>query len=253
MSVSSYLSKYEEDVPLWLQNYKRGGNVSFEDIMSSKVGYYPGSGYDGTLMRVGNKSCSVHSFIYVDYGLSKKDLINHLALPNSIRGYHSIGRVEWEESDILPNGQYAPNVFKKPLYFADPNCFVDKNEKPYCFTEILERDEDRDAAWGARRFCITFLFADGITSYYQIFCKEYCKAPWLLLLQDHGFGGNYDRFGKGGILDAIVMKNGIRPEYVLCADNTRIWDGYEMIADLPEDRGGMHLTPRRLYRNIRKI
>ena len=35
--------------------------------------------------------------------------------------------------------------------------------------------------------------------------KEYSKAPWLFLLQDHGFGCNYDCFGTGGILDEIIQ------------------------------------------------
>ena len=44
-------------------------------------------------------------------------------------------------------------------------------------------------------------------TYYQLFVREYSKAPWQFCLQDHGFGGNYNRFGKGGILDAIIRKN----------------------------------------------
>lgn len=241
-SISSYLSQYDENVPQWLQNYKMEGNVSFEDVISTRVGYYPGSRLDGALMKIGNMSHSVHSFLYVDYGLSREELIDHLAQPISIRGYHSIGRIDWEEKDILPNGQ---NIY------VNKNRFLYQNEKPYCFTEILERNENKDASWGARRFCITFLFADGIASYYQIFCKEYNKAPWIVLLQDHGFGGNYNRFGKGGILDAIVRKTEIRPEYILCADNTKIWDGYDII-DLPAVCGGANRRPRRLYQNIRR-
>ena len=251
-SVTTYLSQFEEELPLWLTNYKPRDSVSFKDVMSSRVGYYPGSGFDGTLMRVGNKSRSVHSFLYADYGVSKNEWFCHLAQPNNIRGYHSIGRVEWSKSDILPGGRHSPNVFKEPLLHCGPDTFVLKNEKPYCFTEIMERNDDRDSTWGARRFCITFLFADGIDSYYQIFCKEYGKAPWIVLLQDHGLGGNYDRFGKGGILDAIIEKNGVRPEFVLCDDlSTDIWDGYGKIAGLNTDLGGMHRKSRKLFRNIK--
>lgn len=249
-SVSSYLSKYQEEIPKWLRDYKNGDEVTFADIMSSRIGYYPGSGFDGTLMKVGNKAHAVHSFLYVDYGISKKDLIDHLAQPSSILGYHSIGRIEWEERDLMPNGQYPLNVNKKPLYNQDPCWFVLKNEKPYCFTEILERDEDKDETWGAIRFCVTFLFADGIASYYQLFCKEYKKAPWIVLLQDHGFGGNYDCYGKGGLLDAIIIKNQIRPPFVLCSDHTRIWHSYELVDGLPPvSRIEIH-DSRRLYRDV---
>lgn len=250
-TVSSYLSQYQEEIPKWLSEYKNGAEVTFADIMSSRIGYYPGSGFDGTLMKVGNKAHTVHSFLYVDYGISKKDLIDHLAQPSSILGYHSIGRIEWEEKEILPNGEYPLNVRKDPLYIKDPNYVFLENEKPYCFTEILERDEDKDEIWGAIRFCVTFRFADGIDSYYQLFCKEYKKAPWIVLLQDHGWGGNRDRFGKGGLLDAIILKNKIRPPFVLCADHTRIWKGYELEEGLqPAPKRGRYDHTRRLYRDV---
>ena len=75
----SYLSKFREETPVWLENYLHGEQLSFRDIMSSRVGYYPGSGYDETLMKVGNMSHSVHSFLYVDYLLKREDLGNHIA------------------------------------------------------------------------------------------------------------------------------------------------------------------------------
>ena len=244
--ISSYLNQYKEDVPEWLRNYKEGGQVTFADVMSGRVGYYPGSGFDGTLMKLGNMSHSVHSFLYVDYGISKREIVNHLAQPRSINGYHRIGRIEWKEKDITPNGPYPCNVMKNPLHFDDPKAFVDPKEVPYCFTDIMERNENRDESKGSQRFAITFLFADGIDTYYQIFCREYKKAPWIFLLQDHGFGGNYDCFGKRGILDEIIKKNDIRPRFVLCGDNTDIWDGYKKL-NLPAINGGLHYNPRFLY------
>jgi hypothetical protein len=248
-SIIDYLSQFKVEMPEWLCAYKAGMNISFVDIMSGRVAYYPGSGFDGSLMKIGNLSHSVHSYLYVDYGISKQKMIDLLAKPNVIRGYHSIGRIEWNANDLLPNGEYPFNVNKMPLH-GNSTSFVNPNEQPYCFTEIMERDVDKDEDWGVKRFAVTFLFADGIASYYQLFCKEYCKAPWIVLLQDHGFGGNYDKFGKGGILDAIIEKNNVRPMYVLCGDNTRIWDGYDKIDGLSSIMGGMHNNFRSLYRLI---
>ena len=71
-----------------------------------------------------------------------------------------------------------------------------------------------------------------LATYYQLFVREYSKAPWLFCLQDHGWGGNYDRFGKGGILDAIIRKNNCKPTFVICGNNTHIWDGYEKVKDV---------------------
>lgn len=242
-----YLLQFEEETPKWLNNYNEGIEVTFADIMSGRVGYYPGSGYDGTLIKVGNMSHAVHSYLYVDYWLKKNDLVNHLKHPNSVRGYHRIGRIEWTQKDIMPNGMYPLTVDRVPRH-CEASVLVDREEKPYCFTDIMERDADKGDDWGAKRFAITFLFADGIVTYYQLFCKEFGKAPWIFLLQDHGLGGNYDMFGRGGILDEIILKSDVRPEFVLCATNTRIWDGYEVLPHLAAVCGGMHHNPRVLYK-----
>ena len=242
----SYLSKFCEGTPAWLEKYLHGEKLSFRDIMSSRVAYYPGSGYDGTLMKVGNMSHSVHSFLYVDYLLKRQDLENHIAQENSIRGYHPIEKIEWQEYDMMPHGQYPLYIKKRPAY-ANPNTFVDPDEKPYCFSLIMERDGDRDDSWGAERFVISFLYADGIATYYQLFAKEYSKAPWLFLLQDHGFGCNYDRFGAGGILDEIIQMSKCYPSFVICGHNTRIWRGYKKVVDVSPVYGGMHQNRRDLY------
>lgn len=242
--IVSYLSQYKEETPFWIENYTEGKNVSFIDIMSSRIGYYPGSGYDGMLMEIGNRSHTIHSFLYVDYLLTKHDLIEHLEKPNSVYGYHSIGRIEWKEEDILPNGPQVMNLSKCPR--MNPLAF--QPEKPYCFTEILERDSDKDDYWGSKRFAITFLCADAIAAYHQLFFGEYKKAPWLVLLQDHAFGCNYDKFGRGGLLDEIIKNSHIKPEYVLCADNTHIWDGYAKVEGIPSISGGMHQNSRSLYK-----
>ena len=240
----SYLNNYREEEPEWIARYLHGEQITFKDIMSTRVGYYPGSGFDGELMKVGNKSHSVHSFLYVDYMLKKKELESHIAEEGSILGYHPVGQIEWQESDLMPNGQYPIDFAIRPRH-ASPNSFVRKEETPYCFSVIMERNEEKDDAWGAAHFVVTFLFADGIATYYQLFAKEYTKAPWLFLLQDHGSGCNYDEFGARGILDKIIQRDHCYPTFVLCADNTRIWRGYEKI----EEVSPLEYGNRYLYKN----
>lgn len=75
----SYLRLFEEDVPEWLQCYSERRKVSFADVLSSRVAYYPGSGFDGTLVRICNKAHAIHSYLNVDYGLSKESLLTHLS------------------------------------------------------------------------------------------------------------------------------------------------------------------------------
>lgn len=239
----SFLSEFREETPAWIESYLRGERISFKDIMSSRVGYYPGSGTDGTLIMVGNKSHSVHSFLYVDYLFDRDELNKQLS---DIRGYHQIGQIDWTEDDWLPNGKY-PLDRDLPSPMHAPHTL----EQTFCFSVFFERDSNQDDSWGAEHFVVTFLYADGIDTYYQLFVKEYTKDPWLFLLQDHGWGGNYDCFGRGGLLDAIINKSGLYPEYVICADNTKIWRDYMRIKGVLPVYGGMHNNRRDLYERNR--
>lgn len=84
----NYLKTYREETPQWLKDYKSGDFVPFSDFMAGRVGYYPGSYTDGTLIKVGNMSQSVHCFIQVDYWMARDYLNRHLATPRCVYGYH---------------------------------------------------------------------------------------------------------------------------------------------------------------------
>ena len=240
-----YLKQFKEEIPEWLEKYTPGDSITFDMVMSGRTGYYPGSGNDGNLVSVANKAHCVHSYLYVDYGVENEKLTKWLE-ENSFRGYHSLGRVTWTEQDIMPNGQFPLTTNYRTR--LEPRKFIDDRIKPYCFTEIFERDYDMGDEWGANRFAITFLFADGIATYYQLYVRQYKKAPWIFLLQDHGFGGNYEKFGKGGLLDAIIKESTIRPYYVICDLHTEIWNGYEKLENTDSTFGGMHHSERRLFK-----
>lgn len=236
-------------MPQWLKDYKPGDRVSFGDFMSSRIGYYPGSGDDGCLIKTCNMAHCVHCFIQVDYGIAEDMLKREAEEFNAFNGYRAIGRVDWSERDLAPHGQYAPNFrFTEPETRRAVEGFGrDKNVEPYCFMEVYERNSDKGEDWGAERFAVTFLFADGIATYYQLFCREYRRAPWIFLLQDHGFGGNYAGFGRESLMERAMKANGCWPENVLCADNTGIWDGYGKVDSAPVI-GGMHANRRFLYK-----
>ena len=101
---------------------------------------------------------------------------------------------------------------------------------------------------GAERFAVAFFMTDAIAMYNSLFVHEYRKAPWILLLQDHGLGGNYDRFGRGGILDRIIRSSSMRPEFIILGHSTVLWEGYERVQGTREIRGGMNEDWRSLYK-----
>lgn len=244
MEIFEYLSQYREEIPDWIRNYSQETKITFADVMSGRTSYYPGFGRDGSMLEAANRSHAVHSHIHLDYWNSREDDIRQVS---RIRGYHSIGHIEWKISDILPLGFYRHNARRKPM--MPRGNFFSNGRAPHYFTEILERDDAYDDSHGAQRMAVTTLCADGIDFYYQLYIRHYNKVAWLFMLQDHGLGGNYDRFGKGGILDALLGANGHFPKFTICENRhgTAIWNSYRKIEGLNPIIGGMHRNVRDLY------
>lgn len=244
--MTDYLKNQREKMPSWLASYQPGDHVAFDDFMAGRVGYYPGSYFDGCLIKTANKAHCVHAFLHVDYGVTREQVEEELGKENALLGYHSIGRVEWPHGDILPMGG-----FQVPLGYIHRTrgrMPIRQGVWPFCILEIYERNQDKDDSWGAERLAVAYLFADGISTYYQLFVNKYNKAPWLFLLQDHGLGGNYDKYGKGGILDGVIHDHDILPDYVIRdVRSTQMWDGYHPIEGVEPVIGGMHLNTRALY------
>ena len=213
--IFTYLKDFRENTPEWIGKYLRGEQIAFKDIISSRVGYYPGyyqrCNCDGTLIKVGNKSHSVHSFLYVDL-IKREELEKQIAKENSSRGYHPFGQIEWQESDIMPSGQYQ--IFKS---------VSNNQETPYCFSMIMERNEDKDGSWGAEYFVVTFLFGNSIDTYYWLFKKEYSVVPWLFFLNE--------RY-RGNIFERYIQSQHSYPQFVIFDKKAKIWEGYEKVENV---------------------
>jgi hypothetical protein len=41
------------------------------------------------------------------------------------------------------------------------------------------------------------------------------SSPFCILIEDYGFGGNYNKFGRGGLLEEVAMKTSTFPQYYL--------------------------------------
>lgn len=212
--IYTYLKDYREEEPEWIARYLRGEQITFNDIMSSRVGYYPGYytkfECDGSLIKVGCKSHSVHSFLYVDNQVTRNKLEEQIAEKNSFYGYYLVGRIEWKELDIMPSGRHQ-NL--KPIRNIQ--------ETPYCFSIILERDEDKDDTWGAEHFAVTFLFGRGTDVYYWLFRKVYLKAPWLFIFNE--------RHNKGTFFERYMQQSHSYPQFALFTTEKQVLKGYEKV------------------------
>jgi hypothetical protein len=182
----------------------------------------------------------------VDYGITQSvletELINHGFL-----GYENLFRSQLTERDLVPFVWEASIHFRPdyPLNYAAANL----KKESYSFLQIMERKPEYDEAHGPKRLAILFLFADGIATYDALFCQARNKSePFAVLLQDHGFGGNYDKFGMGGLMERIALHTQIKPTYLLVGEDSIPWRDYIKIENIQPDQGGMYNTTRYLYR-----
>ena len=153
---------------------------------------------------------------------------------------------EVEESVLCPGG-WTPHIQPSELK-EGANRFA--NVRPFGLYVVLKRDEDHDDSHGPERFAVLFVGGDGHATYDALYCQDDgTPPPFLLVVQDHGFGGNYDRFGADGRLEKIARRCDVYPEWLLVGargDSYEPWAGYWDSGAGPEP-GGMRGIPRRLF------
>ena len=233
----------KQGTPAWLKKWKARSRFSAADFFASRVVFYPGSGTDGQPVQFFGSRHAAHCYAYVDYGITR-DLVKRELNEHPFAGYRSVGRRELKMQDLTPNGwipSIKPEVAPEALQATVP---------PYAFLEILERQPDFDDTHGPQRLAILILCADGVAAYDSLFCQATATAPFAVVLQDHGFGGNWTTFGRGGALENLASITGQLPKFLLVAENTIAWAGYEAVDGDILGGGGMHGFDRQLWQRV---
>ena len=247
MELIEYLTTLSEACPAWLKNFDAKHSVfNRSDFFNSRVVFYPGSCYDGHAIKLFGSSHSAYCFVYCDYLTERAAIENVLdgeerGYNSPIKGYHSLARLSLTERDLSPQG-WRPHIQPRNINRTRPSI------SPYAFLEVLERDPDLNNEFGAERLAILFLGADAYASYDALFCQNNGnRPPFGILLQDHGFGGNYSRFGNEGLMHQIAEQTQIFPDWLIVGETTDVWDGFDIVEDVKGDFGGMHSQQRKLY------
>lgn len=227
VSLRQHLAQYREDTPRWLQHFAVGDQFQPAEFFSSRLVYYPGSGIDGQPIEAFNAAHAAHCFVYVDYGVPRDELERRL---QRVTGYRVLCLIDIDEGDLFPNG-----------FTRHPGAQRWRQIERFQFLAILERADEADKVGdehGAERFAILFIAEDGIATYDALFCRGNASAPFCIVLWDHGFGGNYDRFGAAGLLEQHARAANAWPLLLLVGDTTEAWEGYQLCDDVvPEPRG----------------
>ena len=249
MELHKYLSQHREECPSWLVNFNEKDGFNHQAFFSSRVVYYPGYGSDGQAVKLFGASHSAHCFVYADSSNPKDRVLGDLDTPtrgyaSRFLGYHCLARVDLTPDQIAPRG-WTQHAKPSASDFAKPQI------QPFGFLEVLERNAELTYEHGAQRLAILFLGADGHATYDALFCQRDNRlAPYAVLLQDHGFGGNYSNFGAKGKMEQIAQATQVLPEWLIVGPHTETWPGYQRVDGVESDRGGMHQDQRSLYRAL---
>ena len=239
-TIVDFLSRNPEPLPEWLAS-DNPPTFDRKTFFASRTVYYPGSGTDGQPVKLCALSHAAHTFLYVDQGVKWETIVENLSDPErGFRGYEVVCRHQITEDVLWPDG-WRPHVSEQEVANAD------RSAEPFRRFVVLKRT-DGGEDHGPRRLAILFIRGDGFTCYDALYCqRDGTPPPYLAVIQDYGFGGNFDCFGKGGLLERIARRCSVRPEFLLVGEPSKRWTGYENTEAHPEP-GGCPARPRRLFR-----
>jgi len=164
------------------------GDFPLNDVLRDSL-YYPACGHDGD--PVAYLAGNFVSFVYVDYGESRKALLENLEI-NGFRGYSVIAQREILKAELVPNG-WTPI----PPHPSDgnPHKFREWIQQPFCEWFVFQRADDLGPDHGPHRFSFLYLCADGVAAYQALYVANGLHAAALAIIQPgHGFGGNWTNF-----------------------------------------------------------
>jgi hypothetical protein len=137
---------------------------------------YPGSGLDGSPVRQCNGA--LHSFIYLDYGTPKAEVLSALTKQRKtgtgFAHHHLVGLVEFDPTN---------SIAKADRRFIHHRSKANGAETQFAIWAVYESI----GPGPAERFSFLFLSAEAIQSLAALFPAS---APRGLVVQEHGFSGN---------------------------------------------------------------
>lgn len=254
-TIYQFLDSFKEEIPEWLANFTAESTFSADHFFNSRTVFYPGVGTDGHAVKVFGSTHTAHCFVLADYMLQRNNVVEALDHPqHSFAGYKSLFRTNLEEHQLTPRGWQShlmPHDFQDAYgRTINPGGFARTKSNPYAILEILAREPEYGHSHGPERLAILYLGADAVATYDALYCQGNALAPFAILIQDHGFGGQYTSFGNQGLLRKLASRCNVLPNWLLVAETSEPWYGYAKCSDVEHDRGGMHNQQRYLYKKL---
>ena len=239
------LQEVPEPQPDWLEPATRFTRATLDQFLDSRVAFYPGAGMDGQLFSLFGKSHSVHCFVHADLIHSAEDILAIL---------------QGEGEDRIYGYDPVFSQVKDPdwwqLFEQPPECDWESQLGTSLFT-VLKKRPEVPVDHGPEYLCFLHVSVDAYWLYWNLWGRL-DRAPIAILLHDHGFGGNHPdhRFGgtePGGTKHALyeMANQAGLPDWLLVAEHTKSWEGYEVASDWALAGGAQHdETRRRVHRQM---
>ena len=207
----------------WLFEHERP-RFNRNAFFGSRTIYYPGSGDDGQPVKLCALSHVAHAFVYVDQRICWNTVAELLAdQDRGFLGYKPIHDENVSKIQLRPS-EWTQHIkqeeAKRSSFFQ--TSFVN----PFARFVVLERQVDGEEH-GPWRLAILFIGGDGFASFDALYCQEDDVPPPFSYSNSRSriAGGNYDRFGRSGLLERIACRTGVLPKFLLVADCSNPWFG----------------------------
>ncbi len=183
-------------LPKWLMDADLSQPIPIREVLEGSL-YYPSSGRDGDPVRY--LSGFAHSFVYVDYGVTKEGLLESLKDPKySFKGYNLLGMREVCESELVPNGWTPIPPLPKD---GNPKSGHRIEAPPFGIWAVFGREASLGPDHGPERFSMLFVGGDGVASFQALYIGNRCAPRVIAIIQPgHGFGGNWTNYEERDLL-----------------------------------------------------
>lgn len=224
--------------------------LPLRDILENSL-YYPACERNGTPVKY--LAGYVHSFVYVDYGVTREAFecdLNGNGRDSGFRGYHSVFQRDILRSEVVPPDWsprlLPPEEHRKRLFEREREC------KPFGHWSIWERNVDRDESQGPELFSFFFLAGEMSAVYQGLYIRLGIAPLILALVQTGAMGGEWEYSeANNSFFKKVIKANPAgMPEYLLHGSYCRYreapepnpcWTEYygQRLCALPERKAGL--------------
>ena len=270
MKQTEYLyNNYREPTPDWLMAIDKDSEIPWKQFFESRTVFYPGAGMDPHTVEVFGGGHCAHCFINVDYldmktgiefktrqrSFSEKDLEKDEAIRQA-HEYYDLSKPLFPGYSLvfsrsLSEGEFFA-MFDNPYsYRRDPDLqrFNSRsdfdNYGHFVKFYVFERNAECENPHAVERFALLYLGADAFPVFNAVYVQGRANL-FAAIIEDYGFGCQYERFGNRELLHEMAKKANVFPELIMSRDGYGVWKNYTLIEGVERSRG-VH-RERKLYK-----